>query len=79
MTSASALDRLIDAPTARNARPRGIDRAVMTAAVAMLNWSRARVERKAASHAERSQRLREAEALRQREADALRLAQRLGL
>lgn len=79
MTTATALDRLIDAPTARNTRPHGVDRVVMTAAVAMLKWSRTRSERKAATHTERSHRLREKESLRQREADALRLTQRLGL
>lgn len=79
MTTATALDRLIDASVASRKRPRGIDRVVMSLAVAMLKWSRVRAERNAQTHHEHSHRLQQANSALQREADALRMTQRIGL
>jgi|UniRef100_UPI002F922977 hypothetical protein len=79
MTTATALDRLIDAPEASRNRAHGIDRAVQRLAVAMLEWSRTRAERNAETHQEHSHRLQESSSTLRREADALRLTQRIGL
>ncbi len=85
MTTATALDRAVPmtgavhVPMARRAPARGIDRAVMTLAVAMLKWSRARELRAAMNHEEHYRRLQLRNSELQREADALRLTQRIGL
>ena len=79
MTTATALDRLIDAPEASRNRAHGLDRVVQRLAVAMLKWSRTRAERNAETHQEHSHRLQESSSTLQREADALRLTQRIGL
>ena len=86
MTTATALDRLIDAPEASRNRAHGIDRAVQrlslhpgSGLLAMLEWSRTRAERNAETHQEHSHRLQESNSTLRREADALRLTQRIGL
>jgi hypothetical protein len=79
MTTVTAADCRIDAPTARRARSNGLDRAVRTLAVAMLSWSRRREARAAMNHSEHARRLQQRNAQLQREADTLRLTQRIGL
>lgn len=63
---------------ARSGRARGIDRAVVSLAVAMLNWSRAREARAIVDHAEYSRRRQLLNSQQQREIGALRLSQHIG-
>jgi hypothetical protein len=50
MTTATAINRRVAAPTAHRGRPRGLDRLVMRLSIAMLKWARRRADRSAMSY-----------------------------
>ncbi len=60
-------------------RPHALDRVVMTIAIAMLQWTNARIAREDTAHREHTWRLQQQESMSQREVQALRLTQRIGL
>lgn len=60
-------------------RPHAIDRVVMKVAIAMLQWTNARIARTDTARREHTRRLQLQESLEIREVQALRLTQRIGL
>lgn len=59
-------------------RPHALDRVVMKVAIAMLQWTNARIAREDTAHREHTWRLQQQESMSQREVQALRLTQRIG-
>ena len=60
-------------------RPHALDRVVMKIAIAMLQWTNARIAREDTARREHTLRRQVQQSLLQREAQALRLTQRIGL
>ncbi len=76
MTTASALDHLVESSAVHHVPPRGIDRLVMRLSLTMLMWARRRVERSAIAHDDHARQRAVQRGTETREREWTRLAER---
>lgn len=79
MTNTHTLELPVEMPAIKSNRPHALDRVAMKVAIALLEWSNARISRSDRVRQEYPMRRQQRKALRDRETEALRLTLRIGL